>query len=188
MPRALLLTGLIVVAVFSRLLPHMPNFTPLGAIALLAAAYFRRWWVGILVPLIALLLSDFALEITTRWHLLDGWIANGWGFYSFTWAVYASTAVAGAVGLLLRRKRTILNVSASAVASAVVFFLLTNFAWWLTELSGLPPTLSGLMTAYVDGLPFFKWTLLSNIGYAGLLFGVFALVERWKPGLEPAAS
>src|SRR5438128_2856467 len=107
MSRAVLLTALVLIAAFSRILPHVPNFSPMEAIALFAVAYFRRWWVGLLMPLLALLLSDVALEIITSWRLLDGWIANGKGFYSGMWAIYASTAIAALLGLFLRRERTI---------------------------------------------------------------------------------
>ena len=50
-PGPLLLTGLIVVAALTRLLPHPPNFSPVEAIALFGGAYFasRKW--ALLVPL-----------------------------------------------------------------------------------------------------------------------------------------
>ena len=34
--------GLILIAAFSRIIPHYPNFTPLCAIALFGAKYFRN--------------------------------------------------------------------------------------------------------------------------------------------------
>jgi Family of unknown function (DUF6580) len=188
MSRALVLTALVLVAAFSRILQHMPNFSPMLAIALFAVAYFRRWWVGLLTPLLALLLSDVALEIITRWRLLSGWIVEGTGFYSWMWAIYASTAIAAALGLFLRRERTVFNVSATAIGSAIVFFLLSNFACWLTDLFGYPHTVAGLLDCYIAGLPYFRNTLLSTIGFAGVLFGGAALVERWKPAAQPVAS
>jgi len=63
-PGPLLLAVMIVLAALSRLLPHPPNFSPVEAMALFGGAYFasRAW--AIVVPLVALLLSDIALGLT----------------------------------------------------------------------------------------------------------------------------
>ena len=55
-PGPLALSGLIVLAALSRLLPHPPNFSPVEAIALFGGAYFasRQW--ALVVPLLAMLL------------------------------------------------------------------------------------------------------------------------------------
>ncbi|MCS6819386.1 MAG: hypothetical protein NZ522_05490, partial [Chitinophagales bacterium] len=57
-----LLALLIFVAAFSRILPHMPNFSPLGAIGLFGAAYFTRRWQAFLVPILATWLSDLYIN------------------------------------------------------------------------------------------------------------------------------
>ncbi len=38
--RLSVLTKLVVLAVFSRIVPHRPNFSPLGVIGVFAASYF----------------------------------------------------------------------------------------------------------------------------------------------------
>ena len=56
----IIILGLIVFAVALRLVPHPPNFSPIGAIGLFSGCYFclKRSW---LIPIIALLISDFIL-------------------------------------------------------------------------------------------------------------------------------
>ncbi|HEX6740653.1 MAG TPA: DUF6580 family putative transport protein, partial [Sphingomicrobium sp.] len=55
------LLSAILVAAALRLLPHPPNFTPIGAIALFGGAYLGRQSLAFVAPLAALLLSDLVL-------------------------------------------------------------------------------------------------------------------------------
>src|SRR5437660_6450950 len=103
---ALLLTGMVLLVAMTRLLPHPPNFTPLGALALFAGAQFRSRWAAFLVPLAAMLLSDAALEVVTSQEWGSGWLAHGTGFYRGMWVVYGAIALVTAVGLLLRRRKS----------------------------------------------------------------------------------
>ena len=47
-----------------------------------------------------------------------------------------------------------------------------------------PQTGSGLVAAYVAGIPFFKWTVLGTLFYAAAMFGGFALLRRQAPALR----
>ena len=44
-------------AVLARIIPHVPNFTPIAAMALFGGAYLNRRY-AILVPLVAMVFSD----------------------------------------------------------------------------------------------------------------------------------
>jgi hypothetical protein len=59
-PRTLVLVGMVLVATLARVLPHPPNFTPIGAVALFGAAHFRGRWTALLVPLGAMFLGDLS--------------------------------------------------------------------------------------------------------------------------------
>ena len=59
--RLTVLLSAIVAAAALRLVPHPPNFTPIGAMALFSGAYFGRRWLAFAAPLGALLLSDAVL-------------------------------------------------------------------------------------------------------------------------------
>jgi hypothetical protein len=85
-PRIAVLVGMVLLAALARLVPHPPNFTPVGAVALFAAAHFKRTWAAFLVPLLALLLSDLALEVTTSLGLsAAGWRTPGGSTRGCVW-------------------------------------------------------------------------------------------------------
>jgi len=184
--RSLILVGMVVLAVLARLVPHPPNFTPIGAMALVAAARFRSRWAGFLVPLTAMLLGDLGLEVATRLGVLGGWMATGSGFHRGMYFVYGSIVLIAAVGLLLRRHKSVGSVGAAVLASAVIFFLVTNLGVWLEGLI-YPRTWDGLLACYVAAIPFFHWTLLGDAFYATVLFGTLALAEKKYPALQAAS-
>ena len=59
--RLIALLSAILAAAALRLLPHPPNFTPIGAMALFGGAYLGRRALAFVAPLAALLLSDAVL-------------------------------------------------------------------------------------------------------------------------------
>lgn len=183
--RSIWIVGLIGLVTLARLLPHFPNFTPLTAVALFGGAHFHSRWAAFGVPLLALLLSDAALEATTALGLHAGWMAGGSGFHPGMWVVYTATALVAAVGLSLRRRQSVGTVAGAVLGSSVLFFLVTNFAWWVGY-DLYPHTVEGLLQCYLAALPFFHWSLLGDACYATLLFGGYALAERRFPVAQPA--
>jgi len=61
--------------------------------------------------------------------------------------------------------------------SALQFFLVTNFPSWLSG-TLYPRTLAGLGACYAAALPFFGWTLLSELAFGGVFFGLHAWLSR----------
>ena len=60
-PRTAVLTALVCAAAWSRLLPHLPNFTAVPAMALFSGALVGRRALAYALPLLAMLVSDLAL-------------------------------------------------------------------------------------------------------------------------------
>jgi len=176
-PGPLVLAGLIVVAALTRLLPHPPNFSPVEAVALFGGAYFasRRW--ALVVPLVAMLLSDFALGLINGGLYLEYF--TGAGF----WLQYACIALLVVLGFELRGRVGGGRVLAWSLAGSALFFLVTNLGAWLGS-PMYPQTLGGLGAAYVAGIPFFQWSVLGTLFYAALLFGGFALLRQRVPALR----
>ena len=175
-PRLSALILLIVAAAATRLLPHPPNMTSVTALALFGGAYFASPWLAFAVPLLALLGSDLIL-----------------GFYPDMEVQYLSFAVVICIGLTLRQQRSIARVATAAVASAVSFFVLTNFGVWALG-TLYPKTLVGLEACFVAAIPFFRNTLIGDLFYTAVLFGGFHLLEQrftalreQTPALEAAA-
>ena len=165
-PGPFTLVLMIVLAALSRLLPHPPNFSPVEAMALFGGAYFAQRWLGVLVPLLAMLLADFFL-----------------GFHSGMPVVYGAIALISILGFALRGKVSILRVASFGLVGATLFFVITNFAVWLGG-SMYPMTASGLLTCYIAGIPFFHWQLAGVATYSVILFGGFAFLRSNLPALK----
>jgi hypothetical protein len=149
-----------VVTVALRLLPHAPNFTPVGALALFSGAYltgYRKFWV----PVIVMGVSDFFI-----------------GFYDYKLmlVVYSSFLVLVGLGSWLRGRVSPWRVGLGTIYGASCFFLLTNLAVWAFS-SWYPHTLAGLFSAYTMGLPFFRMTLLGDLFYGAIFFGAYEFIK-----------
>lgn len=166
--RLLALVAAIFTAAAMRLVPHPPNFSPITAMALFSGAYLPKRALAFVAPFGALLLSDLVL-----------------GFYAGVGVVYFSFALVVLIGWMVASNRTPLRIGAAAVASSVLFFVLTNFGMWVS--SGFyPHTSEGLAACYVAALPFFQNTVAGDLFYTALLFGGFALAERLIPAIRSA--
>jgi hypothetical protein len=164
--RLIALLSAIVVAAALRLVPHPPNFSPIDAMALFSGAYLGRRMLAFAAPLGALLLSDLVL-----------------GFYHGQATVYFSVALIVMIGMVGLTRRSPFRVGAAAIASSVLFFVITNFGMWM--FSGIyPTTATGLEACYLAAIPFFQNTLAGDLFYAALLFGGFSLAERLAPKLR----
>lgn len=159
-----LLLSLIAGAAALRLVPHPPNFAPIGAMALFGGASFADRRVALLLPLASLFLSDLVLGL----HILVP-------------VVYGSFAVNVLLGRWLRSRRRIVPVALATFTGAIQFFVVTNFACWLLW---YPHTPAGLAACYIAALPFFQNTLLGDAAFVGVLFGATALAEAGFPVLR----
>ena len=167
--RISVITGMILFVAGLRLLPHPPNFTPVLAMALFGGAYLTSKRAAFAVPLVAMLLSDLIIGPD---HLLP--------------LIYGCIVLTTCLGFMLRTKKGILPVTAAAVASSVLFFVVTNFGVWAFG-PFYSKNVVGLIACYVAAIPFFHTMLLGTVVYAALLFGGFTLAERAIPRLrEPA--
>jgi len=154
------LSAIIFALAIFRLLPHLPNVSPVAAMALFGGAYFADKRMAFIVPFVALFLSDLIL-----------------GLHNSMIFVYAGFALTVVIGFLLQNRVTLTNTVFATVASSVLFFLLTNFGAWLT--SGVyVKSAAGLMQAYVAGIPFFQNTLIGNLVFVAVIFGGYRLLQK----------
>lgn len=175
-PLALTLT---VLAAMARLIPHPPNFAPVGSVALFGGARLRGWQ-AYLVPVLAMMVTD---PIRSR---LEGYYAP------YSWAtlvIYGCFLLNVVLGrVFLRNRASAWRIAAVAVAGSIQFYLITNLYEWWRGLSLYPHTLAGLMTCYIAALPFFGRTLVSDLFYSGVLFSVYALLHRERSGQRQAVA
>ena len=166
--RHFILAGLLILAAFSRLIPHPPNFTALGAMALFGGAYVSSRTLAIILPLAALWISDLILNNLVYTEFYQGFVLFSSGHI---W-IYISFIVIVIVGKSTMKNVTMKSVGLSGISASVIFFLLSNFGVWLGGMM-YPLSLSGLITCYIAALPFFGWTLVGNVFYCTMLFGSF---------------
>jgi hypothetical protein len=142
-----------------RLVDHPANFSPVFALALFSGVYLPKRW-AISLPLALMFFTDTLI-----------------GFYDLRLmaVVYACFILMAGVGLLIKRRRNVLTVTAGALGSALLFFILTNLAVW--ALSGwYPHTWSGLLLNYALAVPFFKNTLLSSLTFTAVIFSAYEVL------------
>ena len=160
--------SLVLVGIVARLLPHPINMTPVGASSLFSGARLRHWQ-AFLVPLVTMALTDPIL-------------GRIYGFPAFTWVtpvVYGSFLINVWLGRSLSRSNSPWRIGGFALLGSVQFFLLTNAGVWQVGSGGLyPHTAAGLMTCYLAGLPYFARTLLGDLVFSGLLFGIHGWLTR----------
>ncbi len=161
----------LLLAIFSaaamRMVPHPPNFAPIAAMALFSGAQMPRRAMSFVAPFAALVISDTLLG----------------GFYPGMNFVYLSFAMTVLIGWAAAARKTPLTIGLAAIASSVLFFVLTNFGMWL--FSGIyPVTADGLVACYVAAIPFFQNTVLGDLFFTVLLFGGFAIAERTVPAIR----
>ncbi len=179
------LSLLIVLAALTRLLPHPPNFTAVGAMGLFGAAYFSRRHLAFILPFAALWISDLFLNNMVYAQMFPEYyqgftlFGNGWTYAGFFLIVI--------IGMLMLRKVRLTTVLGASLSASLVFFLITNFGSWIGN-PVYPQNLGGLLTAYAMGIPFFWNTLLGDLFYSALLFGVFEWAGTRFPVLRLKSS
>ena len=158
---------LAMLSVFLRLLPHEPNFAPLGALALLAGTTgnLRKIWL----PLAAVVATDAVL-----------------GFYSGMAWVYLSYGILFFTGYFCRRASRPGKQIGLPLAGSVLFFLVSNFGVWASG-SMYPATLTGLGQCFAAGLPFFRNTAVSDLLYFNA-FAALAAFMGWLAAVRRAPA
>ncbi len=142
-----------VLAAFSRLIPHPPNFTPVTAIALFGGLYLSNKAMAYALPLTVMAISDLFL-----------------GFSSITFFVYFAFVVVSFIGTQSKKQNFL-----AILMSSISFFIITNFGVWLL---GFPKTWNGLADCYTLALPFFRNALLGDFFYSGVLIIGFNFVQK----------
>ena len=146
-------------AMIERFVPHMPNATPITAIAFAGSFYLGRR--AAFLPLLALAISDLTI---------------GWYDWPVMLTVYGSVAAISLLAVAMKKYQGTLIPWAAVVSSSVFFYLTTNFAVWATSV-WYPKTLAGLMMSYELGLPFLRNMMVGDLAYTALLFGAFELAR-----------
>ncbi len=177
---------IIILAVLSRFIPHLPNFAPITAIAMFSA-YYLGWKQAVGLTLAIRFISDVFLGFVA-WPMMVAiylshlvgvlfgvWVKNSshpplWkrGGVTVSSPSLAKEGVGGVVWL---------KVFVSSLGASIIFFLVTNFAFLYSNYSH---NLSGIIESYINGLPFLRGTVMGDMFYSVALFGGLALVKKYQ--------
>mgnify|MGYP001559821266 FL=1 len=148
----------ILLGVVFRIIPHIPNFTPIAAMALFGGVYFSKKTAFVL-PVSAMFISDIFL-----------------GFYDLKImaAVYLSFIFCVVLGFWLKKNKKWHTILGSSLLTAFIFFFITNFAVFAFT-PWYAKTFSGFLQCYLMALPFFKNSLMGDIFYTAVFFGAYEL-------------
>lgn len=163
---ALLAASLVLIGAASRLLPHPPNMTSVGAMGMFSGAKLKTWQACMLT-LLCMLITD---PILGKIH----------GYAAFTWGtliIYGSLLVNVWIGRKVARTGSPIRIGAAALMCGTQFFLITNFGVWAAGYL-YPRTIAGLAACYVAAIPFFERTLAGDLVYTAIFFGVYALANQ----------
>jgi hypothetical protein len=153
---------LIIGAVILRILPHIPNFAPITAIALFGSVYLNKKY-ALVIPIIAMLISDIIIGFPEFWVSVS---------------IYASFILIGLLGFWLRKNKNIFNIIGVTLTSSLSFFIITNFAVWAAT-PWYGKNLTGLLQCYYMAIPFFRNTMLGDIFYVGAMFGIYEFINYY---------
>ncbi len=172
--RFAVLTLLVILAGCTRALPlfipHIWNFTAVGALAVFAGSQFRNKFVAMLIPLAAMAISD-------------QFLGNG-----FDVVVYLSFMVMVLCGVAINGRTTVTSVGLASIVGAVLFFLITNLNFVYDQHSLYPHNFQGIVASYVAGLPFLRNMLIGDAIYGTILFGTYYALQLKFPKLAMSRS
>jgi len=145
--------GLFVLAVFSRLLPHPANFSPIAAIALIAGRELKNRSWAYFLPLGILFVSDLFLGLS--------WLNI------FVYAGFLATVA------ISRHSKIIL----ATLSSSLLFFVVSNFGVWAVA-GYYPRSIAGLLECYAMAIPFLHRSMLGDFFYVGIFLGALTLYRQ----------
>jgi len=155
-------------------LHEIPNFAPVTAIALFSGFFFRRWTVAVSVPLLTMAISDAWIG---GYHLGMMLVVYGMLALPVTCRGVLRRLMTTTGAPLVSSWGTILGVAGCSLVASILFFVVTNLGHWY--LYDHPRTIVGLGQCYLQAIPFFRYTLGSDLLFGLTLFGSYGFVSSY---------
>lgn len=167
--KILLPSFVIVFGIAMRILPHLPNVTPITAIALFGGMYLDKKY-ALILPFIIMLASDFFI-----------------GLHDTQLFVYLSFFISGLLGIWMRKVKTAGRVLFITLSASTIFFIITNFGVWLVG-HIYSKDIRGLLECFTMALPFFRNTIFGDLLYTTSFILLFEFVKYLLEGRLPALA
>jgi len=176
------ITVSIVLVALTRFLPHPPNFTAVGAMAIFGGAMYQSNLLRYGLPLVVLFVSDLVLNNVVYAAYYDGFTL----FTTGAAYLYAGTLAMVAIGQFIVKRIQLKSIIGASLLGSLVFFIITNIGVWASG-TLYPTTFSGLLLCYEAAIPFFLNSIAANVLFANVLFGSYFMVAD-KLELAPVRS
>jgi hypothetical protein len=171
-------TLLMIVAALYRVIPGRPyGFAPQWAMAIFAGAVIKDKKFALIIPVLSMFFSDMLFQI-----LYTSGLSSMPGFYEGQWQNYTLFGLMTFIGFMVKKINVPSIISASLITPSV-YFILSNFIVWAGSSGsrglGRPKSLSGLLQCFVDGLPFYRVSLIATLIFSGIFFGSYYLISKY---------
>ncbi len=183
-PRTVVIAAFILVVAVFRVLINMngdlhplTNFSPIGAMALFGAAYFRSSNKAFGFPLLTLFVSDVVLSLTAYKEYNHGLLYSGWYW------VYAAFALMVLAGKLLIKEVTVKNILMAALSITFIHWIVSDMGVWLQG-STYAKTFAGLWACLAAAIPFERNFLAGTLVYSAVMFGAFEWLQKKYQSLK----
>ena len=152
----LLIILLCVWGVLSRTVFHLgPNIEFITAISIVSGYIFTNKKIALIIPIGIMFISDMIIGNTN--------------IFIFTWSGFLFPVL---LGVLLykysnskkgiKTSKLLILSEVSGITSSIFFFVWTNFGHWITT-NMYTKDLNGLITCYINAIPFMKPQLAGNL-------------------------
>lgn len=162
---------MVLAAALSRVFFYPLNYSPVIAMALFGGSVIKNKKLAFALPLFSMLLADLLFEFLN--------IATGfWGWGQLVG--YGIFAIITLLGFKLK-KINVINVAGFSILSSVIFFFLSNSAFWLIDnrvYHLYSQDFSGYINSLIGGLPFLEKSFFVDLAYCAIFFGGYVLFER----------
>lgn len=146
--------------ILTRVIPHIPNFSP----EIVFALYLGMKNTGLRA-------SAYILSMALISDLLLGFGIGSWAIFT-----YSAFLAIGGIGIYIKNKGFGVSFVLSAASVTLAYWAWTNFGAWL--LSPLyPHTLAGFVTCYTLALPFLSNALAASLAWCAII----TLCETYLP-------
>jgi uncharacterized protein DUF6580 len=151
---------------FSSDISPLANFSPVGAMAIFAGAYFNKRWKAIVFPLLMLFLSDIVLQLTVYRKYGSGVLYDGWYW------VYSAFCVITIVSRWILTKITINRFLVSVIVCVLIHWIISDLGVWIGS-TRYPQSLNGFVMCLENAIPYECRFLAGTLLYGISLFTTF---------------
>ena len=169
-----ILFAVALIRVFNNASPNLEalaNFSPVAAMALFGAAQSGNCAKSLLVPVLALLVSDLLLYATVYSNYSDGFLYGGWYW------VYGAFVLMAMSAKLIVKKVTMASVATAVLVTVFIHWVVTDFGVWQGS-TVYPQTAAGFVACLAAAIPFELRLLAASILYSGIMFGLSHLLQQ----------